>query len=954
MKTFKKILCALLVVVMCLTSAPLQGFVGLEWPSLPEINFGEFELPKIDFSKWFGSKASAAETMSTSGVDENGFMWASDGTSVTITGHNPSRDGSQFYGIMYNGHYYGLSTSIKTWTEAKIDCEANGGHLVTITDEAEQKAIQKLLSFAGSSDSWIGATDEYTEGEWTWCNGEEFTYTNWASGEPNNQSEEDYAIVYADNFKWNDGGASTILNYICEWDSTPPKGSFSEYKFYGLEYNGHYYGISQNKLPWNDAKTSCENVGGQLVSINTKDEQDFVETLLRFAALENHWIGAHKVDDLWQWVDGEVLEYDNWDPGEPNGNADTAQIYYGNGNDKDFHWDDTPGTFYYICEWSEEPSEDYFKGCTFDIVIPEKINGLPVTVIADSAFANKKYISSIEIPDSVITIGNHAFDGCTNLEVFELPSDIETLGRSIIANTKVKAITIPASLKIAHHVNYYGNAFGAFLDSAIESVVFEDGIETIPTCIFKGCSTLTNIDIPGSVTLIADSAFEKCTSLVEVEIPDSVITIGNHAFDGCTNLEVFELPSDIETLGRSIIANTKVKAITIPASLKIAHHVNYYGNAFGAFLDSAIESVVFEDGIETIPTCIFKGCSTLTNIDIPGSVTLIADSAFEKCTSLVEVEIPDSVITIGNHAFDGCINLEKVTMPTTITTICNYAFSDCAALESIDLHEGIITIGGLAFKNCKALEEVIIPSSLVNAAANGYNNGIFNGCDNLRRVTFAEGTLKIPNEVLEDASAVTNVIIPEGVTTIGNHAFYACRSLNNINLPDSITEIGAYAFGDCTLLESIDLHEGITTIGGLAFKNCKALEEVTIPSSLVNAATNGYNNGIFNGCDNLRKVTFAEGTLKIPNEVLEDASAVTNIIIPKGITAIGSHAFYACASLENIVLPEAVTSIGNYAFGNCASLKNIIIPKSVKTIGNYAFQNCSSLEWCSIENDNIS
>ena len=135
MKTFKKILCTLLVVVMCLTSAPLQGFVGMEWLSLPEINFGEIELPQIDFSKWFGSKASAAETMSTSGVDENGFMWASDGTTVTITGHNPSRDGSPFYGIMYNGHYYGLSTSTKTWTEAKIDCEANGGHLVTITDE---------------------------------------------------------------------------------------------------------------------------------------------------------------------------------------------------------------------------------------------------------------------------------------------------------------------------------------------------------------------------------------------------------------------------------------------------------------------------------------------------------------------------------------------------------------------------------------------------------------------------------------------------------------------------------------------------------------------------------------------------------------------------------------------------------------------------------------------------
>ena len=56
MKTFKKILCTLLVVVICLTSAPLQGFVGLEWPSLPEIDFGNFELPDIDFGSWFSSR----------------------------------------------------------------------------------------------------------------------------------------------------------------------------------------------------------------------------------------------------------------------------------------------------------------------------------------------------------------------------------------------------------------------------------------------------------------------------------------------------------------------------------------------------------------------------------------------------------------------------------------------------------------------------------------------------------------------------------------------------------------------------------------------------------------------------------------------------------------------------------------------------------------------------------
>ncbi len=61
MKTFKKILCTLLVVVMCLTAAPLDGFVGIDWPKLPRINFGEIKLPELDFSEWFSNKAQAVE-----------------------------------------------------------------------------------------------------------------------------------------------------------------------------------------------------------------------------------------------------------------------------------------------------------------------------------------------------------------------------------------------------------------------------------------------------------------------------------------------------------------------------------------------------------------------------------------------------------------------------------------------------------------------------------------------------------------------------------------------------------------------------------------------------------------------------------------------------------------------------------------------------------------------------
>ena len=488
----------------------------------------------IVLTTFYGLEFPIAAAETTNGTDENGFSWTSDGTSVTITGYNPSKDSSSFYGIEYNGHYYGLSVNTKTWTDAKTDCEANGGHLVTISSEEEQKTIQKLFSYDSSTTAWIGATDEETEGEWTWCTGEEFSYTNWNSGEPNNDNEEDYAGIYIDNFKWNDWGSSQSLKYICEWEQLPPEDVFSEYKFYGLEYDGHYYGLSQNKLSWEEAKASCEEVGGKLVSINSKDEQAQVERLLGLAPSGNRWIGAYKADGLWQWSDGEVMGYDNWAENEPNGSADYACIY-----SSDFTWDDNASSsYYYICEWEEQPAHEVFVISLVDIEIPSDVDGVPVTTVANSAFKNNKYISSVVIPDSVTTVGSYAFQNCTNLtEVsladsittinyrafqgctgltsIELPSNITTMGDNVFNGcTGIKEIEIPVSLTTAECT---------FAGSSIETVTFEEGRVTTPYKLLRENISLKTVVLPSSLTSTGNDLFYGCTSLEEVVIPENVI-----------------------------------------------------------------------------------------------------------------------------------------------------------------------------------------------------------------------------------------------------------------------------------------------------------------------------------------------------------------------------------------------------------------------------------------------
>ncbi len=120
--------------------------------------------------------------------------------------------------VEFNGHYYKFYDVGMTWYEAKEYCESLGGHLVTITSEEENNLIQ---SFAQQNKCGIiiGFTDELEEGKWKWVTGEDVVYTNWRSGEPNNEWNEDYADIYISG-TWNDGHFEREkCCFVCEWDN---------------------------------------------------------------------------------------------------------------------------------------------------------------------------------------------------------------------------------------------------------------------------------------------------------------------------------------------------------------------------------------------------------------------------------------------------------------------------------------------------------------------------------------------------------------------------------------------------------------------------------------------------------------------------------------------------------------------------------------------------------------
>jgi len=155
-------------------------------------------------------------------------------TNSTITGFTNQQN--------YNGHSYYRSTGTAFWTDAKANCAAMGGHLVTVTTSGENSFLYNLWP-----SGWIGLTDEVTEGTWRWVTGETYSYTSWNPGEPNNSGNEDY-VQFVGGGKWNDLPNGYSLPYVIEFEYIVTTSSWALYKTIYTNSSG-YYSISESYDP---------------------------------------------------------------------------------------------------------------------------------------------------------------------------------------------------------------------------------------------------------------------------------------------------------------------------------------------------------------------------------------------------------------------------------------------------------------------------------------------------------------------------------------------------------------------------------------------------------------------------------------------------------------------------------------------------------------------------------
>ncbi|MDR2446779.1 MAG: leucine-rich repeat protein [Treponema sp.] len=366
-----------------------------------------------------------------------------------------------------------------------------------------------------------------------------------------------------------------------------------------------------------------------------------------------------------------------------------------------------------------------YAGSATSIVIPARIQGLPVTAIETRAFADCKNLASITLPSSVTTIGTWAFSGCGKLASVVIPSSVTSIGeRAFSGCGKLASITLPSS------------------------------VITIGEMAFANCDRLTSITIPSSMTVIGQSAFADCKSLKSITIPSSVLSIGEMAFAGCKSLTSITIPSSVTSIGERAFANCgKLTGITLPSSVTSIGEMAFANcdRLKSILVDGRNSDFASGDGVlfdRAIRTMIAYPGGRRGSYTLPSSVTSIRASAFSNCGKLTGITIPSSATTIGEKAFANCDRLKSIQVDKRNS---NFASSDGVLFDrairtiiaypsgrkgsSYIIPSSVTSIGAWAFANCDSLASITIPSSVTTIEESAFSN-----CDNLTSVALSQRT----------------------------------------------------------------------------------------------------------------------------------------------------------------------------------------------------------------------
>ena len=365
-----------------------------------------------------------------------------------------------------------------------------------------------------------------------------------------------------------------------------------------------------------------------------------------------------------------------------------------------------------------------------------------IKYIANFAFKSCKNITKITLPDSLVSVNYHAFDGCSAL------MDVIATGNNV--------------KKISNEAFYNSGFYN-------DETKWEDGVLYAGSCLIKANEDVSKVEIKNGTTTIADNAFENCDALTDITMPESVKVIGDYAFNGCSVLKSTQIHNKVEYIGDYAYRYcSALDEIIIPDS------VTYLGDEAFSQCKGA-KKLDIGSGIAEIKSGTFAGIAAEV-ISIPLNITVIGDSAFSGCSFMTSLTIGENVKTIGDYAFYACDSLVSIIIPDSVVSMGEAAIGS-TSLKTITIGKGLQT-AKWEFVYLSALEEFIVSEE--NPYISSKDGVLFNK-DKTLLISYPNG--KEDNEY----------IIPDGVVTIGDTAFLQA-GISSVVIPNSVITIGREHF----------------------------------------------------------------------------------------------------------------------------------------------------------------
>ena len=547
------------------------------------------------------------------------------------------------------------------------------------------------------------------------------------------------------------------------------------------------------------------------------------------------------------------------------------------------------------------------KNTSGSFTIPSSVKGpdgnkYSVTALGSYSFYGCEQLTSVVIPNTVISIGSNAFCGCVKLTAVNIPKSVTEIVWGPFSYCHALAtITVDAKNPV--------------FDSRDKCNAI---IHTATNKLIQGCPKTT---IPQSVTAIGSAAFEGFNGLTSITIPSSITEIEEYAINYCDDITSMV----VDPANPVFDSREGCNAIIKTATNELVQGCNV---------------TVIPNSVTAIGVAAFRGCRLMTSMPIPESVKAIGSEAFCHCFELLSANIPNGVTEIPHEAFFNCMNLKSIVIPNTVTSIGSYAFNACYDLTTLTLGSSIKTIAYNAFymTSLSKIYSLIEEPSDVKVYSEVFDSNVYEDA-----LLYVPAGTKAKYQTTEAWSKFEN-IIDEGDTfselsvegakmtfmrTGSDSKICELISVDEsakgtVTIPNTVkdclvTSIGTYAFMNCTNVTAINIPNSVNSIERTAFYNCSGLLSITLPNSV-----SSIGSAAFSGCTNLATVKLPNKIISLESGTFYECSSLTSIVIPNGVTTIGGRAISMCTSLKELTIGKSVTSIGSSAFWGNKSLKKVI------------------------------